>query len=151
MKYRPDLLLLSANLCRGTFARQMPNCRASAKCDDLTRVHNVLRIAGALDRAHDRKRSRAVFGYQILHFPLPDPMLAGAGPVHRKRALDQPLRESFGAPYLVGVVHIDKKRQMKIAVANVGDDRRKDPTFRLEEETSELQSLRALLCRLMLD
>src|SRR6188768_2029467 len=54
----------------------------------LPRVHQVMRIEGPLDGAHHVERLRAVFRFQELHLAEADAVLAGAGAVHRQRALD---------------------------------------------------------------
>ena len=45
---------------------------------------------------------------KIFHLALPDAVLAGAGSVHRQRALDQAFEESLGARDLVAVVQVDQ-------------------------------------------
>ena len=51
-------------------------------------------------------------------------MLAGAGSVHGERAVDQPFQKTMGTPDLVGVALVDQQQHMKIAVADMTDDRR---------------------------
>src|SRR3954470_13681153 len=70
--------IMAANICRLAISR--------SKCDDFSRIHQVLRVECVLERAHHRKR-RAMLGLQVFHLALPDPVLAGAGPLHRERTL----------------------------------------------------------------
>src|SRR6516225_9941295 len=56
--------------------------------ENLARIHDVQRIERAFDRTHDIERRLAVLGRHILHFALADAVLAGAGAVHRQRAVD---------------------------------------------------------------
>src|SRR5882757_7923723 len=60
---------------------------------DLPGIEDVLRIECLFQRAHGVDRLSAEFGFQIFLLALPDAMLAGAGSIHRLRALDQPVHE----------------------------------------------------------
>src|SRR5215471_16869783 len=73
----------------------------SGKRDNLTRIHDVLRVERLLERAHDGERRLAVLLHQILHLALPDAVLARAGALHGERAFDQALAEPVGARDLV--------------------------------------------------
>ena len=56
--------------------------------EDLPRVHDVLRVEGALDRSHHVDRAGAGLALQELHLVQADAVLAAAGAVHRQRAHD---------------------------------------------------------------
>ena len=60
------------------------------------------------DRRHGNLSSAIrlfVLDHYRVHSADDHSMLAGAGPVHRKRAFDQPFRKSLGPPDLIGIVH----------------------------------------------
>ena len=61
--------------------------------EDLPRVHDVLRVERALERAHHLDRAGAGLVDQEAHLVQPDAVLAGAGAFQRDRALHQ-LRRS---------------------------------------------------------
>src|SRR5262249_23995048 len=91
---------------------------------ELSRVENVQWIQRLLQRAHGFKRLFAEFRLQIFLLALPDAVLAGAGAVHRLRALNQPMRELLAARHLIGVGGVAEHGAMEIAVADMADDRR---------------------------
>src|SRR3954464_295656 len=111
---------MAANICRVTISR--------SKCDDFSRIHQVLRVECVLDRAHYSKR-RTVLGFQVFHLALPDPVLAGAGSLHRKGTLDQAFAELLCGLDFGGIVKVDKRRDMEIAITHVTDDRRHKPVL----------------------
>ena len=74
--------------------------------EDLAGIEQVVRIERALDQAHLLDR-RAELGDQPVLLAQPDAVLAGASPVHRQRALDQPGVERLDLGELLGAVGID--------------------------------------------
>src|SRR5579863_5489354 len=99
---KPSAVLLSRLLCR--------------QIDDLSWVHPVVRVQGALDHAHDVERF-SVLIREILHFPIADTVLAGASTTHVERSLDCLFRESVSFLEVAGIVGIEDTENMKIAVA----------------------------------
>ena len=80
----------------------------------------------ALDRAHRGERRLAELGLEILHLALADAMLAGAGAVHRQRALDQPFDEDRCARAISAASSMStSSADVEIAVADMADDRRR--------------------------
>jgi hypothetical protein len=65
---------------------------------DLSRIHNVVGIERALDGRHGHQRRLSQLAGKIFHLALPDAVLTGAGAVHGKRALDQPLAQYLRGP-----------------------------------------------------
>ena len=80
--------------------------------------------SACFQRAHGVERLGAELGLQIFLLALPDAVLAGAGAVHRLRALDQAVHELLAARHLVGIVDVAEQRAVEIAVADMADDRR---------------------------
>ena len=62
--------------------------------------------------------------FQIGHLALADPVLAGAGAVHGDGAFRKPFDQLLRRPHLGRVGRIDENAQVKIAVADMADDRR---------------------------
>src|SRR4029453_18976151 len=98
--------------------RQFPSNR-----DNLAWVHDVGRVERTLEGAHQRDGSRAVLGLEIFHLFLPHPVLAGTGPSHGERALDQTLDEGFAAGNFLRILRIDERLNVKVAVPDMADDR----------------------------
>ena len=98
--------------------------------DDLARIHDVLRVERALDRAPWRRAPAAPCSasrYFILPCPTPCspvqvPSMASA------RSTSRSLKR-LGALDLVGIVHVDQQREVEIAVADMADDRRQQPAL----------------------
>ena len=67
--------------------------RSAVRTENLAGIEDVERVERALDRAHGVERRLAVLGQEIFHLALADAVLAGAGAVHRQRALDQPFEQ----------------------------------------------------------
>ena len=106
--------------------RQRPTLnRRSVDRQDLARVHDVLRVQRALDRGHHRQRRCAVLGLQILDLAVADPVLTGAGPAHFNGAFDHAAVDPARFAQLVLVVRVDQVLQVKVAVPDVPDQRRK--------------------------
>src|SRR5206468_11678948 len=59
-----------------------------AQCDDLTGIHDVLRVERRLDGPHREQRGIPVFGFEIFHLALADAVLARAGSLHIQSPLD---------------------------------------------------------------
>src|SRR5215212_11309060 len=101
----------------------LPATPASER-DDLPRVHDVVGVDRPFQGPHEVEGAGAVLGFEILHLVLADAMLAGAGPLHGERPLDEARDESFDARDLVRIVHVDQRRDMEIAVPDMTDHRR---------------------------
>src|SRR3954453_14857405 len=86
---------------------------------NLSGIHDTQWIYCLLNRAHRRNGRRAKLWLQEALFALPDTMLAGAGPLHGKPPLGQPVDERFRAFHLVRVFHHNQRRDMEIAVADM--------------------------------
>ena len=81
------------------------------------------RVERILDPAHDRE-GVAVLAREVGALAEADAVLAGAGAAHRLRPLYQPMHEVLAARHLVGVIDVAQQRAVKIAVADMADDRR---------------------------
>src|SRR3954471_924750 len=94
--------------------------------DHFSRIHYVFRIERAFDRAHQLKcRGRMLFQH-VFHLGLADSMLAGAGAAHLETAPNEAFEKIFDAFDFIWIVDVNKRSAMKIAVADMTDDRRKD-------------------------
>ena len=78
-----------------------------------------------LDGAHGFERWFPVLRRQIFHLALADAVLAGARPAHRQRPFHQAFEKRFDACDLIFIGRIHQQPDMKIAVADVADDRSK--------------------------
>src|ERR1039457_6004224 len=96
---------------------------------DLARIHDVERIERTLDRAHGVQRRLPMLGQKVSHLALADPMLAGAGPVHRQGPLGQAFEEPANPRYFLFVAHIHHQSDMEIAVADMADNRGQQLAF----------------------
>src|SRR5208282_379456 len=98
-------------------------CRAySSQGHGLPGIHDVERIERPLDSAHEVD-SLAVLVCQHVELMPADAVLSGAGAAHGDRPQAHPARERLGPPSLRLVVGIEEHDQMKVAVADVADDR----------------------------
>src|SRR5690349_12746923 len=88
--------------------------------DDLSRVHDVVRVERALQRAHHRD-GIAVLGDEEIHFAVADAVLAGAGAVHGDGTLHHAVIEATRLGQLLGLGRIENEGEMKIAVADMAD------------------------------
>ena len=75
--------------------KSMSPCQES--CDNLPRIHDVVRVERSLDGDHHVQRCPSMLGSQVFHLALPHPVLPSAGPIHRQRPLNQAFRQCFGA------------------------------------------------------
>src|SRR5206468_3149896 len=123
----PTVYCLISSLCRDGL--QLSHERSRTPSDHalhwrhyLSGIEDIERIQRLLKRAHGLNRFRPEFGAQVLLFALTDTVLAGAGPSHALRTLDQTMHEILAAGHLVRVVEVAKQRAMKIAVADMADD-----------------------------
>src|SRR6185503_5367624 len=91
--------------------------------NQFTRIHQVIRIDRALDRAHHVERG-AVLGLEILQLAEANAMLAAAGAAELQGAVDEPLAEPRDLRQLLLIVGIEHDDQMEVAVAGVADERR---------------------------
>ena len=83
--------------------------------------------SGSIARLIARITSSAdPISFREIHLALPDAVLAGAGSVHGDGALGKPRNHLLGGPHLVRVIGIDEHTHMKIAVADMADDRRNE-------------------------
>ena len=103
-------------------------CARLFQRDDLPRIHDVVRIERPLDRAHgaERRRRRAR-PRDISSCPAPPRARRCRCRPSRARARPAARTDSLAALDLVGIVHVDQQGQMKIAVADVAEDRRDQP------------------------
>ena len=60
---------------------------------------------------------------KIAHLADADAMLSGARPAHVYRALDQPLVQARRFGHLLGAIRIDQIQHVKVAIADVADER----------------------------
>src|SRR6185437_7590232 len=104
--------------------RRRGESRQLAGRNDLPGIEYVLRIERALERAHGVERLGAEFGFEVFLLALADAVLAGAGAVHRLRALHQAMHELLPARHLLAIVDVAGHRAMKVAVTDMADDRR---------------------------
>ena len=86
---------------------------------------DVLRVEHSLDETHDG-HGLAELLLQIATFARTDPMLAGAGPVERQRALDESLMEGARLRDLINVGGVDENKEVEIAVSDMADERRQE-------------------------
>ena len=66
---------------------------------------------------------------EITDLALAYAMLARAGAVHADRPLDQAIEEALHLPPLLGVARVEQRHDVKIAVADMADDRSKQARF----------------------
>src|ERR1700733_6282973 len=109
--------------------------------DHLTRVHPILRVERALDRAHDVER-RTVLGLEVFHLAGADAVLAGARAAHRQRAADHSIVETPGLLELRGTRRIEDVDEVEVAVAGVTDQADREGgadvvLFRLDDALGE--------------
>src|SRR5213075_2270100 len=88
------------------------------------RIQNIARVERAFQRLHQLDRT-AMLGHERIELVNADAVLAGASPTHRDRAHAHLTRERFGLFTLDRVVWIKQHDQMKVAVADVPDNRRR--------------------------
>jgi len=73
-------------------------------------------------RAHGLYGGAAMFGNEKMFLSLSDSMLAGACPFHSESTNRNTFDESFGAGYLIGVIHHHKDTSVEIAVTHMSND-----------------------------
>src|SRR5215471_12453400 len=80
--------------------------------NDLSGVHDVLRVERSLNGPHRQQRRFPMFSLEVLHLALANSVLARAGSLHGQSPLHQPFQQPFGAADLVGIRYVDENRQV---------------------------------------
>ena len=94
--------------------------RRHASSEDLSGIHPVVGVERLLDGAHHVERG-AMLGFHVLHLPVADAVLAGAGAAHRQRASHQLFVQPSRLVDFGGIVGVEQIHQMEIAVSRVPD------------------------------
>src|SRR5918992_4357587 len=102
--------------------------RSVREAQDLARIEDVQRIERALDLAHHVDAGTELC-FEILHLALTDAVLAGARAVHSDGALGKTLDEPLDFCDLGRVLHVEHRRGVEVAVADMSDDRRDQSRF----------------------
>ena len=92
---------------------------------DFPGVHDVARVERFLDRAHDANRL-AMLADQKIHLAISNPVFTGARPLHRERACHHPIVESARFGDLFRPLGIDHEHEMKVPIADMTDQGRRD-------------------------
>src|ERR1700722_15243352 len=103
-------------------ARTAPG--ASSGVEHLARIEQVLRVERGFDAAHEVNRDRSMLLFHIFALLLADPVFPGAGAAHGDGAMGEAGGERVRGLDLRLVLHVDQRGHVKIAVADMADDRR---------------------------
>src|SRR5688572_21993975 len=87
-KRLPSLRSLSGlSLPQGQRKRESHSMPSGSKRADLARIHDVVRVDGLFQDAHEVESGRSMLKLKIFHLFLADSVLAGAGALHGERPL----------------------------------------------------------------
>ena len=111
-----------------------------SKRNDLARIHDVVRIDGPFQDAHQVERRRAMLDLEVLHLLLADAVLARAGALHGERPPHQPVDEGLAGLDLRRIVRVHKRLNMEIAVAHMADDGRDEAAASMSRFVSSTHS-----------
>src|SRR5215211_9292197 len=89
---------------------------------NLAGVQDPVGVEEVLQRAEVREQV-AVLALEVADLAEADAVLAGAGPPARERPLDELVVQGLGVRDVLGVVWVEHQRDVKVAVADVPDDR----------------------------
>src|SRR5438105_7501577 len=100
-------------------------CVSPSDRNHLTRIHPVVWIERAFDRLHHLE-PLAMLRLEVRHLADADAMLTADRPAHRERACDEPGVDLLRLLQLRSVTWRQRKDEMKVAIADVADERRED-------------------------